>query len=76
MESEKGVEAEKIIKTLLEELERIRKKINEIEDYLDSAIDKVDDSELKEELDFIYMELEDLIIEIKKVRQGQGGLWL
>jgi hypothetical protein len=65
MELDKGIRAERIIKTLLEELERLRKKISEIEDDLDNAICKIDNEEVKKDLDYVYMELEDLYSELK-----------
>jgi len=63
-----------IISMLMKELEHIRKKISEIEDDLDNAIAKVEDSEVKKDLDHVYMELEDLISEIKDFCIGDCSL--
>jgi hypothetical protein len=63
-----------IISMLLKELEHIRKKISEIEDDLDNATSKVEDSEVRKDLDYVYMELEDLISEIKDFCIGDCSL--
>lgn len=70
----KGKRAEGIIKEMLEELEYLKGRVSKIEDDLDNIIAKVDDSELKKDLSYIYMQLEDLITELKDYCVGDCSI--
>jgi hypothetical protein len=50
---------------ILEELDHIYAKLSLVLDDIDNMVNKTTDSEIKEDLLYIYSELEDLITEVK-----------
>ena len=71
---EKCVRAEKIIKMLLEELERLRKKVSEVMDDVDNCIAKSGEDEIRKDLNYIFVVLGDLYTEIKDFCIGDCSL--